>query len=325
MSRDLEPLLNRLRAAAEPTRLRLLAVCAQGEWTVSELTQVLGQSQPRVSRHLKVLADAGLLERFPEGNWVFYRLDRREGADLNDRLVQMLPNDADVLLADRRQLRSIRAERQEKAETYFDAQAAAWDRVRDLTVADATVDAALRKIVAADPPVQLLDIGTGTGHVLRTVADLIDVGIGVDLSRDMLAVARVNLQDAGVTNCQVRHGDMYRLPVPENSCDCVVLHQVLHFAVDPRAALDEAARTLRSNGRLIVIDLAPHDVEQMRTDYAHRRLGFDTAEMEGWLSEAGLNLVPAVTLPGRVTATILWQGKKPEPHVLTSSPRSAVA
>ncbi len=297
------PWLDGLRAAAEPTRVRLLALCAVGEWTVSELTQVIGQSQPRVSRHLKILADAGLLERFREGTWVFYRL---APAALGRALVDLLPN-APELDADRRRLDDVRLERQARARRYFDGQAAGWEQVRALTVGDAEVDAALSALLGERRPATLLDIGTGTGHVLRVAAPTIQAGLGVDLSLDMLAVARANLDQAGVANCQLRHGDMYQLPVADGAVDCAVLHQVLHFAAEPAAAIREAARVLAPGGCLIVVDLAPHGVERLRDQFAHRRLGFADDEIAAWMHAAGLQAGTPWRLTGKVATTVLWQ------------------
>jgi ArsR family transcriptional regulator len=316
--------LEGLRAVAEPTRLRLLAVCATGEWTVSELTQVLGQSQPRVSRHLKVLADAGILERFREGAWVFYRLRDRDQGDLGRRLVALLPASAELEL-DRRRLDEIRADRQRRAQAYFDRHATAWERVRGLTVADAEVDRALLALVDEVAPARVLDIGTGTGHVLQTLAGRVGYGLGIDLSVDMLAVARAHLEAAGVGNCHVRQGDMYQLPVADGAFDLVVLHQVLHFAEQPRLAIAEAVRVLAPGGRLVVVDLAAHDVEALRVDFAHRRLGFAEGEVVEWLERAGLEHMSARTLPGNVAATIIWHAKRPGAASSSLALGSAVA
>ncbi len=315
--------LEALRAAAEPTRLRILAICATGEWTVSELTQVLGQSQPRVSRHLKVLAEAGLLERFREGTWVFYRLADRDNP-VAARLVELLPESSELSL-DRRRLEEVRAERRRKAQAYFDRQAVGWERVRALTVADDEVDRALLEVVGAEPSSTLLDIGTGTGHVLRTLAPRIGYGLGIDLSFDMLAVARANLEAAGVANCQVRHGDMYQLPVADGAFATAVLHQVLHFAEVPAAAIREASRALAPGGRLFVVDLAPHEDETLRQEFRHRRLGFADAEMQGWFEYAGLETGVVHRLPGKVAATVIWEARRPGVAVHSRLQGSAVA
>jgi ArsR family transcriptional regulator len=296
---SLDTLLNGLRAVAEPSRLRLLVLCSQGEWTVSELTQVLGQSQPRVSRHLKLLADASLLERFREGSWVFYRRAHSgPGARLARNLCRMLPNEDADLALDRQRLAAVRAARQEQAARYFAAQATSWDQVRSLNLDEAGIEAALLELFGAEPPRSLLDIGTGTGRVLQLMAPRIGFGLGVDLSREMLAVARASLDRTSLRNCQVRHGDMYHLPLPDGSFDAATLHNVLRFADDPGAALAEAARVLRPGGRLVVVDLAPHRLEFLREQHAHRRLGFADFEIEEWFAAAGLAFEAPVRIHG---------------------------
>ena len=308
---SLETLLNGLRAAAEPSRLRLLILCSQGEWTVTELTQVLGQSQPRISRHLKLLAEAGLLERFREGSWVFYRRAQRgPGARLARNLCRMLPpEDADLAL-DRQRLAAVRSARQDQAAQYFAAQATRWDQVRSLHLDETMVESALLGMFGDRPPKSLLDIGTGTGRVLQLLAPRIGFGLGVDLSREMLAVARANLDRTSLRNCQVRQGDMYHLPLPDGSFDAATLHNVLRFADDPAAALAEAARVLRPGGRLVVVDFAPHRLEFLREQHAHRRLGFADVEMRDWFTAAGLMFEPPVRLPGEPLTVVIWPARR---------------
>lgn len=327
----LDALLGGLRAAADTSRIRLLAICAQGEWTVTELTQVIGQSQPRVSRHLKLLADASLLERFREGSWVFYRRARAgAGARLARNLCRMLPVDDPELALDRQRLAAVRAARQDQAAQYFAAHAGRWDEVRSLYVNEAKVEAALLGAFGERPPRNLLDIGTGTGRVLQLFAPRIGFGLGIDLSREMLGVARANLDRTSLRNCQVRHGDMYHVPLPDGSFDAATMHNVLHFADDPGAALSEAARVLRPGGRLVVVDFARHELEFLRREHAHRRLGFTDAEMRGWLTAAGLIPEPPVRLAGDPLTVVVWTGRRAgeaEADELSSAPleRSAVA
>jgi ubiquinone/menaquinone biosynthesis C-methylase UbiE/DNA-binding transcriptional ArsR family regulator len=308
---SLETLLNGLRAAAEPSRLRLLVLCSQGEWTVTELTQVLGQSQPRVSRHLKLLTEASLLERFREGSWVFYRRARRgPGARLARNLCRMLPPDDSELALDRQRLAAVRSARQEQAAQYFAAQATRWDQVRSLHLDEAQVESALLEVFGDQPPRSLLDIGTGTGRVLQLLAPRIGFGLGVDLSREMLAVARANLDRTSLRNCQVRQGDMYHLPLPDGSFDAATLHNVLRFADDPGAALAEAARVLRPGGRLVVVDFAPHSLEFLREHHAHRRLGFADAQMRDWFAAAGLASEPPRRLAGDPLTVVIWPARR---------------
>jgi ubiquinone/menaquinone biosynthesis C-methylase UbiE/DNA-binding transcriptional ArsR family regulator len=308
---SLDSLLGGLRAAAEPSRLRLLAICAQGEWTVSELTQILAQSQPRVSRHLKILAEAGLLERFREGSWVFYRRAEAGGAArLARSLGRLLPADDADLALDRQRLAAIRAARQDQAAAHFAGYAARWDQVRSLHVDEAKVEAALLALFEDQPPKSLLDIGTGTGRILQLFAPRIGFGLGFDLSHEMLAVARANLDRARDRNCQVRHGDMYRLALPDGSFDAATLHRVLHYADRPAAVLAEAARVLRPDGRLVVVDFAPHTLEFLRSELAHRRLGFADTEMRSWFRQAGVSFDQPVRLAGDQLTVVIWSGRR---------------
>lgn len=310
-STSLDELLNGLRAAAEPSRLRLLAICSHGEWTVSELVQVMAQSQPRISRHLKLLAEAGLLERFREGGWVFYRRAQTgDAARLARSLCRLLPDDDPMLDLDRQRLAAIRATRRRQAERFFDERAAVWDSETDVAVEAGAVERELLRIFGDERTESLLDVGTGTGRILQVLAGRIGSGLGVDLSHDMLRVARANLDRREARNCQVRYGDMYQLPLSDGVIAAVTLHQVLHFADDPRAALAEAARVLAPGGRLVVVDLAQHHLEWLRTEKGHRRLGFGAQEVAGWFAELGLEPEPLVRLPGEGADVCIWLARK---------------
>lgn len=308
----MDVLLSGLRAAAESTRLRLLAVCAEGETTVSDLVRILGQSQPRVSRHLKLMCEAGLLERLREGSWAFYRLadESTPGGRLARRLVSLIPAGDPQVALDRRRLADANAARAAAADAYFRANAADWDRIRSLHIDENEVEGALR---AALPQRigTLLDIGTGTGRMLHLLADRIERGVGIDLSRDMLAVARANLALAGLRHCHVRHGDMYRLPVVDAFADAVIVHQVLHYADRPAAVIAEAARVLRPGGVLVIADFAPHDLEALRTDHAHRRLGFSDREVSDWCRAAGLGGATVSHLAGDPLTVTVWRAERP--------------
>jgi ubiquinone/menaquinone biosynthesis C-methylase UbiE/DNA-binding transcriptional ArsR family regulator len=306
-----------LKAAGETTRLRILALLGETELTVSDLTAILAQSQPRISRHLRLMVQAGLVERFREGAWAFFRLgERGGGAELARELLTRL-DPADVTLAhDRDRLAAVRAQRAAAAQSYFRQHAAEWDRIRNLHVADETVEAAILAALADAPLGMLLDLGTGTGRMLELLGPHIARGLGVDLSLDMLAFARARLDRAGLRHCSVRHGDIYALALPNDSFDTVLIHQVLHFLDDAAHAVTEAARVLRPSGRLLVIDFAPHDLEFLREEHAHSRLGFGPETVAQWMKAAGLdvelhqNLAPPAASSGRI-AVSLWLGRDP--------------
>ncbi|MBI5506593.1 MAG: metalloregulator ArsR/SmtB family transcription factor [Deltaproteobacteria bacterium] len=288
----MDALLAGLRAVAESTRLRLLAILAGGELTVSEITRVMHQSQPRVSRHLKLLCDAGLLERSREGAWAFYRVARSShGGGLAAALLELLPEDDAGLARDRERLALVRSERAERAAAYFRENAERWDSIRDLHVGETAVEQAMLEAAGAgELPVlgDLVDLGTGTGRVLELFSPRVGRGTGIDSSREMLNVARANLGARGIVNCQVRLGDLYDVPMESGCADVVTLHHVLHFLDDPAAAIREGARLLRPRGRLLVVDFAPHALDFLRTEHAHRRLGLADEEMESWCKSAGL-------------------------------------
>ena len=308
----MEHLLAALRAVAEPTRLRLVVLCARGELTVSELTQILGQSQPRVSRHLKLLCEAGLLDRFREGSWVFYRLSRvSPAAALARQLVTACGESDPTIALDLQRLAEIKRRRLDQASAYFRDNARQWHHIRSLYIDEREVEAALIEIIDNARPRDLLDIGTGTGRVLEVVGSRVDLALGIDQSREMLAVARVNLERAGLENGSVRLGDMYRLALPDASFDTVVIHQVLHYADRPAAVIAEAARVLRPNGVLVVVDFAPHTLEFLRDDHAHRRLGFADSEVAEWYNVAGLEPAPPRRLPGDPLTVVIWTARRP--------------
>jgi len=317
---SMDELLAALRAAAESTRLRLLVLCARGELTVSELAQILGQSQPRVSRHLKLLCDAGLLDRFREGSWVFYRLSSGTAASALVRPLVNACGDADPTIAlDLQRLAAIKRQRAELAAAYFRENAAQWDQIRSLYIDEREVEAALGEVIGAAQPADLLDIGTGTGRMLEILGLHVGHALGIDQSREMLAIARVNLEHAGLVNGTVRLGDMYQLPLPGACFDAAVIHQVLHYAERPAEAIAEAARVLRPNGMLVVVDFAPHTLEFLRDEQAHRRLGFADGEVADWCRAAGLDPAPARHLPGDPLTVVIWTAFRRDPPGLTQS------
>ena len=286
-----ETLHTTLKASAEGTRLRILALLAEAELTVSDLTEILRQSQPRISRHLKLLAEAELIERHREGAWAFFRMaEGGEGADLGRVLVERLDANDPVLLRDRERLTAVRQARAAAAQEYFRAHAAEWDRIRKLHAADEAVEEAIRQALADKPIRALLDLGTGTGRMLELFGPSIERGLGIDLSLDMLLLARARLERAGLRHCSVRQGDIYNLTQARESFDVIIIHQVLHFLEDGARAIREAARVLEPSGRLLVVDFAPHDFEFLREEHAHHRLGFAPETVSQWLNAAGLDV-----------------------------------
>lgn len=287
-----------LRAAGEPTRLRILALLQREELAVLELCRVLDQSQPRVSRHLKLLAEAGLVERFPDGAWVFYRLTGagRQCEVVGEVLARINPDDPG-LARDRRKLDDVQAERADAAQAYFAENAVHWDRIRSLYVSDADVEAEIVRAAGAGRFRRMVDLGAGTGRMLTLLAGQADHALGLDLSQQMLNIARRNVTEAGLTHVELRHGDIFDTRLPDASADLVVVHQVLHYLGDPAAAVKEAARIVAPDGRLIIVDFAPHKHEFLREQHQHRRLGFSDDEMARWLAEAELPQVGLRALP----------------------------
>lgn len=308
----MELLLAALRAAGEPTRLRLLSLCAQGELSVTELTQILGQSQPRVSRHLKLLVAAGLLVRIREGSMVFYRIaDHSESAHLARTLVNLLPEGDPELKRDLTRLQKIREKRALAAESYFQENAADWNKIRALHVPEAEVEARLLELVGDQHIGTHLDIGTGTGRILELLASQVNHGVGIDLSSEMLGIARTQLERDAYRHIQIRKGDMYNMPIDDRSIDLATLHLVLHYSQEPGAVIAEAARTLAPQGRLIIVDFAPHEEEQLRIEHKHRRLGFSDEEVGQAMRHAGLTLTRTESLIGDPLTVKIWQGTLP--------------
>ena len=307
-----EAMHDALRAVAEGTRLRILALLAETELTVSDLTEILRQSQPRISRHLKLLSEAGLIERHREGAWAFFRMsDSGDSAGIARLLVERLDPADPVVRRDRERRAAVRDARAETAQNYFRAHAAEWDRLRKLHAADDAVEKAIVAALAGKPFHSLLDLGTGTGRMLELFGPAIERGLGIDLSLDMLLLARARLERAGLKHCSVRQGDIYDLSVARDSFDVIIIHQVLHYLDDGARAIKEAARVVAPSGRLLVIDFAPHDLEFLREEHAHRRLGFAPEMVSQWLAAAGLDvtmhksIAPEKGSEGKV-AVSLW-------------------
>lgn len=308
----MDELLQGLRAAAEDTRLRILALCGETELSVSELTKILGQSQPRVSRHLKLMVEAGLLERFREGTWAFYRVaESPMERALPQALLALIPENDPTRLRDRSRLETVRQERAARAAEFFRQNADDWDEIRRLHVDDASVEKALLELLPTEIGWEHVDIGTGTGRILEIIAPKVKRAVGIDLSHEMLTVARSNLAQADQSNCHVRYGDMRQMELQPESFDVATFHLVLHYADDPSIVLSEAARVLRPGGQLIVIDFAPHLESHLISEHAHRWLGFTDAEMSTWFSAAGLQPAQTIHLSGDPLTVCLWSAERP--------------
>ncbi len=287
-----------LRAAAEPTRLRILALLEREELAVLELCRVLGQSQPRVSRHLRLMADAGMVERFPDGAWVFYRLTSSPAVRaVVDKALALIAETDTVHGRDAERLALVGGERARQADLYFAENAARWDEIRSLHTSETDVEAAIVEAAGEGPNRRLVDLGSGSGRMLTLLGGAAKSAVGLDLSRRMLNIARSRVAEAGLAACELRHGDILHTELPDGEADLVVVHQVLHYLGDPAAALREAARLVAAGGRLLVVDFAPHDLEFLRSEHRHRRLGFSDAEMERWLTAVALDAPVVRTLP----------------------------
>jgi len=308
---EFDRVLDALKAAGEETRLRLLRLLAHEELSVMELVSILDQSQPRISRHLKLMNEAGLIERFPDGAWVFYRLSQAAATrPLIDAILDRLD---DSYAADMTRLDDVRRQRRTSAEAYFETIAPVWDEIRSHYGSDTAIEAALVRLANLESYEHLVDLGTGSGRMLSLLAAKARSAIGIDLSQHMLNVARNHVHDEGLKNVEFRHGDIYDTRLPAASADLVVIHQVLHFLSDPGRAVAEAGRLLVPDGRLLIVDFAHHDLEIMREQYQHRRLGMVDEDMAAWLGAAGLTLSSSLSLPPHTQNGLtvrVWLAKK---------------
>ncbi len=294
----MDELLAALKAVAETTRIRILLVLSKGELNVTELTYVLDQSQPRVSRHLKLMLDAGLITRHKEGNWVLFRLaEEGVSAGIVKAILSILPQKDSEFAADLTRLQDVRTRRAETAAEYFAANAKDWEQLRSLHVDEASVERMIASMIGNGSFDTLVDLGTGTGRMLEMFAGQAKRLIGVDLSREMLGYARANLDKLNAPHAQVRQANLYSLPLADASADIVILHQVLHFLDDPEAAIVEAARILKATGKLLIADFAPHNLEDLREQNAHRRLGIPSDQLNRWLKKARLAELRKEILP----------------------------
>ncbi len=308
-----------LRALADSTRLRIMRLLSAMELAVGELAQVLGQSQPRVSRHVRILCDAGLAERRKEGSWVFLRSAVAEGVapPLGAAAARLLnlaeAEDASFAARcaeDRRHLAAIRAAREATAAAYFARHAEEWDTIRSLHSPDKRVEAALAEALGSQALGRLLDVGTGTGRIAELLAPRATQVTAFDKSPEMLRVARARLQHLPAGSVDLIQGDFTALPFPDAAFDTVTFHQVLHYAQEPEAVLAEAARVTRPGGAIAVVDFAAHDREELRSQHAHARLGFSDEQMLALLTEAGFAAAPATALPGKPLTVKIWTARR---------------
>jgi ubiquinone/menaquinone biosynthesis C-methylase UbiE/DNA-binding transcriptional ArsR family regulator len=303
-----------LRAAGETTRLRVLALLAADELSVLELCRILDQSQPRVSRHLKLLAEAGLVERFPDGAWVFYRLaSKSPGRSLVRQALDLIARDDAVILRDAEQLAAVRSERSAGAQAYFARNADRWNEIRSLYVDEAEVEAAIVKAAGQGPFDEFVDLGAGAGRMLTLLGERAGASLGLDLSQQMLNIARDEVAKAGLARCELRHGDIFATGLPGGCADLVTVHQVLHYLGDPASAVAEAARLVAHGGLLLIADFAPHGHEFLREAHQHRRLGFSDAEIVAWIEAAGLVLESNIALPPTSAEGLtvkIWTGRR---------------
>ncbi|MFM5913177.1 MAG: ArsR/SmtB family transcription factor [Chakrabartia godavariana] len=307
-------MLDIFRALADPTRLRIVQLLRTMELSVGELAQVLAQSQPRVSRHIKILCDAGVAERRKEGSWVFIGPGPKHATgplfEAIDGWFETLGEDH-WHVADAARLAAVRADRAAAAERYFAGHAEHWDSLRSLHVPESEVESAMRALLGEGSLGTLVDIGTGTGRIIELLSGHADHAIGIDRSPEMLRVARGKLTAAMAGGWELRQGDIMALPLEDGAGDTVVLHQVLHYLPAPEPAIAEVARLVKPGGRLLIVDFAPHSHEELRTQDAHARLGFSDEQMAQWFGAAGLELAEVRELSGHALTVKLWMGARP--------------
>lgn len=316
MSFDVSLYVERLRAAGEPNRLRILALLTQGELAVGELAQIMGQSQPRLSHHLKALASAGLVDRMPEGAWVFYSIPATGTARaFLDTIISQIDLETSDFAQDSRRLSGVRATRTQAAASYFSQIAETWDTVRGLHSAHEDIESCLLDVAGRGPFKRVLDIGTGTGRMLSLFAGRAERLDGVDFSHHMLTVARANLERDGVVQAHLRHGDGANLPYEDGTADLIIIHQVLHFIDEPEPVIAEASRVLAVGGKMLIVDFAPHTLEFLRQVHGHRRLGIRGAALKEWAEKNGLTLleVQSFEQPEHVSEGLtvqVWSARK---------------
>ena len=302
--------IDALKAIAEPTRLRLTRLCAQGELTVSELMRIVGQSQPRVSRHLKLLQDAGVLESFREQHWVFYRVAQNAHCQqLISDLLEQLPMDDDLMELDQARLNELRDARAKLSEEFVETEVPDWLRLHEYHGDEIRFSDAVEQALAGRDVGHLLDIATGTGRMLKIAGPLADSGVGIDLSKKMVMVARNALAEADLPHLTVRQEDMYQMRFPARHFDTVTIDQVLYFASNPDALIKEATRVLKPRGRLLLVAFT--EAVQAKTPPS---VGIAISDIQHWLEEAGLKITATNVLPGDVLDISLLVSKKTTDH-----------
>ena len=342
MTEPAATLIDILRALADPTRLRIMRLLTRMELAVGELAQVLDQSQPRVSRHIRILAEAGLAERRREGSWVFVRGVPGTGgplpacpplagavAGLIDRGEAGDPAFAAQAEADRLRLGQIRHAREARAADYFARHAGQWDVLRSLHSADSTVEAALSRLLGGAPPTtsglgRVLDVGTGTGRMAELFEPIAGAVVALDNSPEMLRLARARLQHLAPGRVELVQGDFAALPFGDAAFDTVLFHQVLHYAQSPEDVLAEAARVTRPGGRVAIVDFAPHDREELRSAQAHVRLGFSGEQVGALLTASGFVPGTSESLGGGELTVMIWTATRIADAVTRLTPRAAI-
>ncbi|HSN52466.1 MAG TPA: metalloregulator ArsR/SmtB family transcription factor [Woeseiaceae bacterium] len=275
MNYGAEQLVVPMKALADPVRLRIVVLCAQGECSVSELTRVLGLSQPRVSQHLKQLCDAGLLERFRDGHFVYYRvLSGGRQAALRRKLLGLVPMDDPGFAEDTARLRALRGTGNARAD--------------EQGTRNRSLHRSLVELTVAAPVGDLVDIGCGHGRILKLLASRARRAVGVDIDSDARRFARAELLLAGLPNCTLRQGDMYRLPLGDSEFDTAILDDVLFDAERPRDAIAEAVRILRPGGRLLLLATT-----------GQQQFGEHAERLANWCADSDLRLSRARPIPAR--------------------------
>ena len=315
----MDHILNIFRALADPTRLRIMLLLQKMELAVGELAQILDQSQPRISRHIRILDEAGLAERRKEGSWVFLKPGPASELEILGRIFRSSKvAKSDQAMQDQAQLSLVRKARAEMAERYFAAHAQEWDAIRSLHLPEAEVERAMLALLRDAPLGKMLDIGTGTGRMVELFGAAAQSIIAIDNSPEMLRLARAKLLDSEtasglnlVQKTELKQGDFNNLPVANGTVDSVILHQVLHYAQHPEAVLVEVSRVLKPAGVVLIADFAAHDREDLRTEHAHARLGFSDESMKHWLTASKLGLVQTRTLDGGELTVKIWVARKP--------------